>query len=201
MSSLLLRSRRVGQQQEEPEEMPAEGGRKTSLLLRSRTVFNEEDEDRYRTPSRAITEVNGMRGAPREFVGQSSSPPDNTPLGSSALPRRRLIPTSISSRLSAPTAPVIQPSASRRYLDRTAGGERETVVASSYAERLAEERAQRQLSLGQTAMLNRTGGMSRRTRDSGIPSISTSNLQQQQHQHQHQHQQHQASAQQVGGYR
>ncbi|KAJ4401966.1 hypothetical protein N0V85_005407 [Neurospora sp. IMI 360204] len=191
-SSLLLRSRRVGQ--EEQEEMPAEG-RKTSLLLRSRKVFNEEDEDRYRTPSRAITEVNGLRGTPREFTGQTSSPPDNTPLGSSALPRRRLVPTSISSRLSAPTAPVIQSSASRRYLDRTAGGERETVVASSYAERLAEERAQRQLSLGQTAMLNRTGSISRRTRDSGIPSISTSNLQQQQ-----QHQQ-QASAQQVGGYR
>lgn len=190
-SSLLLRSRRVGP--EEQEEMPAEG-RKTSLLLRSRKVFNEEDEDRYRTPSRAITEVNGLRGTPREFTGQTSSPPDNTPLGSSALPRRRLVPTSISSRLSAPTAPVIQPSASRRYLDRTAGGERETVVASSYAERLAEERAQRQLSLGQTAMLNRTGSISRRTRDSGIPSISTSNLQQQQHQQQ-------ASAQQVGGYR
>ncbi|EAA33621.2 hypothetical protein GE21DRAFT_4238 [Neurospora crassa] len=191
-SSLLLRSRRVGQ--EEQEEMPAEG-RKTSLLLRSRKVFNEEDEDRYRTPSRAITEVNGLRGTPRELASQASSPPDNTPLGSSALPRRRMVPTSISSRLSTPTAPVIQPSASRRYLDRTAGGERETIVASSYAERLAEERAQRQLSLGHTAMLNRTGSISRRARDSGIPSISTSNLQ-----HQHQQQQ-QASAQQVGGYR
>ncbi|KAK3955262.1 hypothetical protein QBC32DRAFT_380000 [Pseudoneurospora amorphoporcata] len=200
-SSLLLRSRRVGQ--EEQEEMQQAEGRKTSLLLRSRKVFNEEDEDRYRTPSRAITEVNGLRGAPREFTGQTSSPPDNTPLGSSALPRRRLVPTSISSRLSAPTAPVIQPSASRRYLDRTAGGERETIVASSYAERLAEERAQRQLSLGQAAMLNnRTGSISRRTRDSGIPSVSTSNLQQQQQQqYQQQQQQQQASAQQVGGYR
>ncbi|KAK3494572.1 uncharacterized protein B0T23DRAFT_314158 [Neurospora hispaniola] len=191
-SSLLLRSRRVGQ--EEQDEMPAEG-RKTSLLLRSRKVFNEEDEDRYRTPSRAITEVNGLRGTPRELTSQASSPPDNTPLGSSALPRRRMVPTSISSRLSAPTAPVIQPLASRRYLDRTAGGERETIVASSYAERLAEERAQRQLSLGHTVMLNRTGSISRRTRDSGIPSISTSNLQHQQQQQQ------QASAQQVGGYR
>lgn len=195
-SSLLLRSRRVGQQEEQlqEEQMHNAEGRKTSLLLRSRTkVFNEEDEDRYRTPSRAITEVNGLRSAPREFTGgsQTSSPPDNTPLGSSALPRRRLVPTSISSRLSTPTAPVLQPSASRRYLDRTAGGDRETVVASSYAERLAEERAQRQLSLGQTAMMNRTGSISRRTRgDSGIPSISTSNLQQQQQQQQ-----------QVGGYR
>lgn len=197
-SSLLLRSRRVGQ--EEQEEMQAEG-RKTSLLLRSRKVFNEEDEDRYRTPSRAITEVNGLRGAPREFTGQTSSPPDKSPLGSSALPRRRLVPTSISSRLGTPTAPVIQPSASRRYLDRVADGQRETVVASSYAERLAEERAQRQLSLGQTAMLNRTGSISRRTRDSGIPSISTSNLQQQQQQQYQQQQQQQANAQQVGGYR
>ncbi|KAK3401233.1 hypothetical protein B0T20DRAFT_163790 [Sordaria brevicollis] len=196
-SSLLLRSRRVGQQEDQQQEEPMYNaeGRKTSLLLRSRTkVFNEEDEDRYRTPSRAITEVNGLRSAPREFTaggGQTSSPPDNTPLGSSALPRRRLVPTSISSRLSTPTAPALQPSASRRYLDRTGDGQRETVVASSYAERLAEERAQRQLSLGQTAMMNRTGSISRRTRgDSGIPSISTSNLQQQQQQQQ-----------QVGGYR
>jgi hypothetical protein len=47
------------------------------------------------------------------------------------------------------------------------------VSVNNVSERLAEERGQQQrnLSLSQTAMLNRTGSLSRRTRESGIPSF------------------------------
>ncbi len=40
-------------------------------------------------------------------------------------------------------------------------------------EKLAEDRGQRQFSLGQTALLNRTGSLTRRNnRDSAIPNLS-----------------------------
>ncbi|KAK3357506.1 hypothetical protein B0T25DRAFT_566777 [Lasiosphaeria hispida] len=170
-SSLLLRSRRAGT--EEPEE--SREGRKTSMLLRSRKATNEDDEEpRFRAPSRAITEVVSFRGAaPRDFNPQSqASPPDANSLGSSALPRRRLVPSSLNPRLITPSGPAAAPP-NRRYLDR-ATPERES---NSVAEKLAEDRGQRQFSLSQTAMLNRTGSVSRRNRDSSIPSLPPQNTQ------------------------
>ncbi|KAK0623525.1 hypothetical protein B0T14DRAFT_390587, partial [Immersiella caudata] len=163
-SSLLLRTRRAGT--EEPEESrEAPQGRKTSLLVRSRKLSNDdEDEPRFRVPSRAITEVNSFRTTPREANTQSqASPPDSNPLGSSALPRRRLLPSSLNPRLVTPATP--SSASSRRYFDRPTP-DRET---NTVAEKLAEDRGQRQFSLSQTAVLNRTGSIStRRTRESTI---------------------------------
>lgn len=161
-TSLLLRTRRAGT--EEPEEP----GRKTSLLLRSRGGANaeEQDEPRFRAPSRAVTEVGGLRGSHRDYSGQAPAT-DSSSLGSSALPRRRLVPSSLNSRLVAPSTPTTL--ASRRYLDRSTP-DRDT---NSVVEKLAEDRGQRQFSLGQTALLNRTSSLSRR-RESAIPSMSSS---------------------------
>ncbi|KAK4157232.1 hypothetical protein C8A00DRAFT_11900 [Chaetomidium leptoderma] len=173
-SSLLLRSRRTGS--EEPEEN-REGGRKTSLLLRTRKTMNEEeDESRFRVPSRAITEVYNFRaaaGAPTPNAGENNAG------ASSVLPRRRLIPSAIATRLasavpsaSAPTTPA------RKYLERSTflerGTPQERGAINNLSERLAEERGQqqqRQTSQGQTAMLNRSGSLGRRSRDTGIPNF------------------------------
>ncbi|KAB5570406.1 hypothetical protein GE09DRAFT_706742 [Coniochaeta sp. 2T2.1] len=165
-SSLLLRTRRAGT--EEPDE-----GRKTSLLLRTRRGTNddEEDEARFRAPSRAVTEVNGLRPLHRNYAAHDQ---DANGQASSALPRRRLLPSSLNSRLAGPSSPAVpSPATSRRFLDRSTP-ERDT---NSVAEKLAEERGQRQFSLSQTAMLNRTSSVSRR-RDSHIPSLSSPSTQQ-----------------------
>ncbi|KAK3379551.1 hypothetical protein B0T24DRAFT_161713 [Lasiosphaeria ovina] len=167
-SSLHLRTRRAGT--EEPEENRE--GRKTSLLLRSRKGTNDdEDESRFRAPSRATTEVNSFRSTARDFSQQALSPQDSNPLASSALPRRRLVPSSLNPRLVAPSSPAAVPA--RRYLDRPTP-ERET---NSVAEKLAEDRGQRQFSLSQTAMLNRTGSLNRRPRESSIPGIPSPSTQ------------------------
>jgi hypothetical protein len=163
-SSLLLRTRRAGT--EEPEE-----GRKTSLLLRSRRgTINDGDESILRAPSRATTEVGQLRNLPRDYVSQQQ---EST---SSALPRRRLAPTGLNSRLVPPSSPAVAtPPASttgRRFFERQTP-DRDT---SSATERLAEDRAQRHFSMTHTAMLNRTSSISRR-RDSAIPTISTSTSQ------------------------
>lgn len=164
-SSLLLRTRRAGT--EEPEEnKDTQQGRKTSLLVRSRKLSNDdEDEPRFRVPSRAITEVNSFRST-RESNSQSQAPAaDPNSLGSSALPRRRLVPSSLNARLVAPPTPSATPT--RRYIVDRPTPDRET---SSVVEKLVEDRTQRQFSLGQTAMLNRTTSISsRRTRDSTMP--------------------------------
>ncbi len=164
-----LRTRRAGT--EEPEENRE--GRKTSLLVRSRKATNEDDDEpRFRAPSRAVTEVNSFRTAPRELNPPTqTSPPDASSLGSSALPRRRLVPSSLNPRLVAPSAQTAVTTPTRRYLDRPAP-ERET---NSMTEKLAEERGQRQFSLSQTAMLNRTGSINRRPRESAIPSLPPPN--------------------------
>jgi hypothetical protein len=161
----------------------------------------EEDESRARVPSRANTEVNSFRTVPRDLAttaSNSQSPAENqaTP---SALPRhRRLIPASIATRLAAAVPSASTPTTpARKYLersstfqerstpqDRGAYQERSPYLERSthhergpinhLAERLAEERAQqqqRQISLGQTAILNRSASLGRRTRDSGIPSL------------------------------
>ncbi|KAK4123693.1 hypothetical protein N657DRAFT_573048 [Parathielavia appendiculata] len=190
-SSLLLRSRRSGT--EEPEE--DREGRKTSLLLRTRKAVNEEeDELRSRIPSRALTELNSFRAVPRDpaMAARPAQPPaqDNV-VASPLLPRRRILPSGIASRLatsvpttSAPTTPA------RKYLersmlqDRGTPQERGSYLERSYhsergaahnlSERLAEERGQqqqRQISLSQSAMLSRTGSLGRRSRETGIPNI------------------------------
>ncbi|KAH6627859.1 hypothetical protein F5144DRAFT_286723 [Chaetomium tenue] len=194
-SSLLLRSRR--NDSEEPEENRE--GRKTSLLLRTRkTMSDEEDESRARGPSRAVTEMNNFRMNPRESTMsvQNHQSPSEVPATPSALPRRRMIPSAIATRLAAaipssstPTTPA------RKYLERTSFPERGTPqdrsayqdrgsyldrsthqerAINNLSERLAEERGQqqRQASLGQSGiLLNRSGSLGRRTRETGIPSL------------------------------
>ncbi len=57
----LLRTRRAGT--EEPDE-----GRKTSLLFRGRkAMMDEEEDDGFRAPSRAVTEVAALRPPQREY--------------------------------------------------------------------------------------------------------------------------------------
>ncbi|KAI1202600.1 hypothetical protein F5X97DRAFT_330728 [Nemania serpens] len=171
-SILFSRSRRAGT--EEPEE-----GRKTSTLLRSRRAGTEEpeeasdrkpiltrgrratidpgeDESRFRNPSRAVTEVNGPR--PREYITQLPPPPvpkEPEVLAGSALPRRRMVSTTLNTRLTQPTvttttAPaVVMPN--RRYLDRPAPGRE----MAPEPDRMAEDRPQRQFALGRSGSLNR----------------------------------------------
>jgi hypothetical protein len=247
--SSLLRTRRAGT--EEPEE-----GRKSSLLFRSRRTVAladdggaEDDMDgrQVRSPSRAVTEVAGLRGAPREpreyqpreyqareypsrdYASQmqqqqqqhqqqntvqhiptvaatnaaaasananvtpagSEVSSHHPPLASSALPRRRLVPSSLNSRLVTPQTTTTAVTASspllssRRFLERSSqqqqdreGRDGGSTVATSgpLADKYAEDRVQRQLSLGQTALLNRTGSVSRR-RESALPSLSSASSQ------------------------
>ncbi|KAI3400928.1 hypothetical protein diail_1135 [Diaporthe ilicicola] len=180
----LLRTRRAGT--DEPEE-----GRKTSFLLPPRRVttiargsnIDEEPDSRFRAPSRAITEVSGMRvdvpSRDREDLTRGSFQMQEPTSASSALPRRRLItsnlpsPSAATSRFATPTTP-----SSRRFLgaDRFAqerGDRFDRADSNAVAERLAEERGQRQYSLGQSnnSVVGRDTSITRK-RHSGIPSIS-----------------------------
>lgn len=151
-TSTLLRSRRAGT--EEPEE----ASDRKPILTRGRraTIDPGEDESRFRNPSRAVTEVNGPR--PREYISQLPPPPiprETEALASSALPRRRLVTTTLNTRLTqAPVTITAQPAvvtANRRYLDRPVLS-RETAPEP---ERVAEDRPQRQFSLARSGSLNR----------------------------------------------
>lgn len=158
-SSLLLRTRRAGT--EEPEDNRE--GRKTSLLLRTRKGAHEDEEFRFRVPSRTVMDLNTSRAASRDAnTSGPASPVESNLLGSPALPRRRLIPSSLNARLAASSASVN--TSNRRYLDRPAPGRESNTMIDT----LSDERGQRQLSLSQTAMLNRTGSISRRPRESSI---------------------------------
>lgn len=183
----LLRTRRAGT--EEPDE-----GRKSSYLLPSRRVttigrggdVNEEPDSRFRAPSRAITELGALRvevpSRDREDMMRGSYQFQEPSSASSALPRRRLMTSNLStsniqsSRLSTPTTP-----SSRRFFggDRPAQQDRQERQdrgdTSNLAERLAEERGQRQYSSGPSTMsfINRTSSINRK-RHSGIPSFSGS---------------------------
>ncbi|KIH90630.1 hypothetical protein SPBR_00034 [Sporothrix brasiliensis 5110] len=237
--SSLLRTRRAGT--EEPEE-----GRKSSLLYRSRRavpvaddggvgVDDEVDGQQVRSPSRALTDVAGLRPAqrgpreyhpreyqPREYpsrdyAGQMQQQPsqnapttnaaavsananvaqannveanNHSPLASSALPRRRLVPSSLNSRLVTPQTTTTAVTASspllssRRFLERSAqqqerdGRDGGSTVGTSgtLADKYADDRGQRQLSLGQTSLLSRTTSVSRR-RESALPSLSSASSQ------------------------
>ncbi|KAI0448729.1 hypothetical protein F5B21DRAFT_96554 [Xylaria acuta] len=153
-TSTILRSRRAGT--EEPEE-PSPSDRKPILTRGRRATLDTggEDESRFRTPSRAVTEVNGLR--PREYISQLPPPPvpkDADTLANSALPRRRLGSTALNTRLAQPTA-VTTASAiatpSRRYFDRSTPS-RETAPEP---DKVAEDRPQRQFSLARSGSLNR----------------------------------------------
>jgi hypothetical protein len=165
--------------------------------------MNEEDEPRSRVPSRAITEINSFHAIPRDLaltaLAGHPAPESNAAAASLPLPRRRLIPSAISTRLASTVAPAAStPLTPARkylergtlqdrgsylergahqergsYLERSAHQERGPINAVS--EKLAEERGQQQqqnqLSLGQTPTVSRTGSFGRRTRESSIPSL------------------------------
>ncbi|KAK1691392.1 hypothetical protein BDP55DRAFT_541770 [Colletotrichum godetiae] len=175
-SSMLLRTRRAGT--EEPEDsreaVGRETGRQTSLLRSRRGTVGGEDEDesRFRAPSRAATELTTpARAVSHTYYSNTNSNELSSP-ASSALPRRRFGASSITSRLVAPSTPSL---ATRRYLERTP--EREQ---PSSAEKATEERPQqvvaqpRHFSLSHTSLLNRASSISRRpNRDSTITNSST----------------------------
>lgn len=137
-------------------------GRRTSLLLRSRRAGTEEpeedDETRFRAPSRANTDIGRTRNSPREYTSQQPMP-DNRPSGiPSALPRRHYVSTSLTN--TPPPVLALPNLGSRRYLDRAAP-ERDT---ASVVGRMADDRPQRKSSIGQGFPLGRTGSLTRRTR-------------------------------------
>jgi hypothetical protein len=137
-------------------------GRRTSLLLRSRRGGTEEPEEeddiRFRAPSRAITEVGRIRSSPREYVSQQPLPEKAT-VQSSLPVRRHYVSTSLTNP-GAPPMPPISSLGGRKYLDRSTP-ERDT---TSVVGRLAEDRGQRKSSIGQGFPLGRTGSLTRRTR-------------------------------------
>ena len=159
-SSILARTRRAGT--EEPDE-----GRKLSLYVRGRrnTTGDDDDETRFRVPSRSNTEASALRptNRERETAAANHAASAESNLGASALPRRRLFPSTLGTppRLATPSS---TPATGRRYLDRTTTPDRETIIT---ADRCSEERAQRQYIRPSTA-LGRSGSLSRRTRDSTI---------------------------------
>ncbi|KAF4454593.1 hypothetical protein F53441_2936 [Fusarium austroafricanum] len=167
-SSLLLRTRRAGT--EEPDE-----GRRTSLFVRNRrnTVGEEgEEESRFRTPSRAPTEVSTIRVVTQDQTPQQqqfTQPPDTT----SAIPRRRFVSSNLGvSRLATPS--VNTATAPRRYMERSLERPAQQDHVNSATDKLAEERAQRYTSLGQTTMVNRTSSMIRRPKRDSIASANPS---------------------------
>ncbi|EWG48435.1 hypothetical protein FVEG_08212 [Fusarium verticillioides 7600] len=166
-SSLLLRTRRAGT--EEPDE-----GRRTSLFVRNRrnTVGEEgEEESRFRAPSRAPTELGStIRVVTQDQTSQQqqqqfSPSTDST----SAIPRRRFVSSNLGvSRLATPSLNTATPP--RRYMERPAQQDH----GHSAVDKLAEERAQRYTSLGQTTMVNRTSSMIRRPKRDSIASANPS---------------------------
>lgn len=138
-------------------------GRRTSLLLRSRRGGTEEpeeeDETRFRAPSRATTEIGRIRNPPREYTSQPS--PDNrVPAAQSSLPVRRHYASTSLTNTGASALPAVSNLSGRRYFDRSTP-ERDT---TGVAGRLAEDRGQRKSSIGQGFTLGRTGSITRRTR-------------------------------------
>jgi hypothetical protein len=164
-SSLLLRTRRAGT--EEPDE-----GRRTSLFVRNRrnTVGEEgEEESRFRAPSRAPTEL----GSTIRVVTQDQTPQQQQYSPSadttSAIPRRRFVSSNLGvSRLATPSVNTATPP--RRYMERPTQQDH----GNSAVDKLAEERAQRYTSLGQTTMVNRTSSMIRRPKRDSIASANPS---------------------------
>jgi len=138
-------------------------GRRTSMFLRTRRAATEEPEDeeiRFRSPSRATTEVGRFRSSPREYTSQQPLPERPAAIQSSLPVRRHYTSTSLTNAVSPPMPPVSS-LGGRRYLDRSTP-ERDT---SSIVNRLAEDRTQRKSSISQ-GFLSRTGSLNRKTRQS-----------------------------------
>ena len=121
-------------------------GRRTSILLRNRRVGTEEAEDddqtRFRAPSRAATEITRTRNSPREYTSQQALPELRAPSVQSSLPlRRQYISSALNANVPQPP-PVSNPMVNgRRFLDRSTP-ERDT-NSNSVIGKLAEERGQR----------------------------------------------------------
>lgn len=124
--------------------------RRTSVLLRSRragTEEPEEDDARFRAPSRATTEIGRTRTAPREYTSQQPLPEPRAPSVQSALPLRRQHNSSaLNANISRTQTLSTSTASSRRFLDR-ATPERE-VGSNTVIGKLAEERGQRTVNAG-----------------------------------------------------
>jgi hypothetical protein len=138
-------------------------GRRTSLLLHSRRAGTEEledeDESRFRAPSRANTDIGRLRNSPKEYTSQQPMPDLRPSAIPSALPRRHYASMSLSDTAAPPVSALPSPG-NRRYLDR-ATPDRDT---ASVLGRMADDRAQRKSSIGQSFPIGRTGSLTRRTR-------------------------------------
>jgi hypothetical protein len=147
------------------------GGRRTSLLIRSRrgnTEEPEEDAARFRAPSRAITEVGRFRNTQREYVPEEPLL-DRTPPALSSLPVRR------NGHLATSSLPNTGPSAAqsttgtaRRYLERSTP-DRDTAAPTV---RVPENREMRKSSISAFG-LGRTDSLTRRRQASAANSPST----------------------------
>ncbi|PQE02952.1 lpxtg-motif cell wall anchor domain-containing protein [Rutstroemia sp. NJR-2017a BVV2] len=170
------------------------GGRRTSLLLRSRRAETEDpqetEEARFRAPSRAKTDLGRMRTFARDDASHPSLNDriPRSPTISSSLALRR----SYTSNLGANAAPLpspLQTNPGRRYYERTPERETASIVVNSnvggrryleptperetttLAGRLAEERGQRKVSGGYSfAARARAGSIAKRTKEPLAPS-------------------------------
>ncbi|KAI1464659.1 uncharacterized protein F4812DRAFT_452742 [Daldinia caldariorum] len=155
--SSLLRLRRATT--EEPEDLSD----RKPVLTRARqgTVNRDDEEGQFRAPSRAITEVHGLRSGTREYASQLAPPPkEPEPLATSALPKRRLA-SALSSRLVIPTSTSGFASTARRYFDRS------TPDRDTYNAEKSEDRQQRQFSM------SRSGSMDKRTNRASMIATSS----------------------------
>lgn len=148
-------------------------GRRTSLMLRSRRAGTEEPEEdddaKFRAPSRATTEVGRIRNSPREYTSQQPLPERSNSISTgSALPvRRHYVSTSLTNPVTTPVPPVSTLNG-RRFLDRhTPEGS-----ATNLTSRLADERGQKPSSIGQ-GFPSRINSLNRRSRQSAIHDGST----------------------------
>jgi len=154
----------------------AMSNRRTSLLLRSTRRGTEEpeeeDELRFRAPSRATTEVGRLRNSPRDYFTQpklsdrlpdryADRLPERSGTVQSNLPIRRTYTTN-SANNTPPSMPPVSNLGGRRYLER---GTPDRDVNQATTSRLGEERAQRKASLSTSSALpTRTGSLTRKTR-------------------------------------
>ncbi|KAH6682047.1 hypothetical protein B0J14DRAFT_469896 [Halenospora varia] len=147
-------------------------GRRTSLFLRSRRGNTEEpeeeDDTRFRAPSRATTEIGRFRNSQKEYVSQEPMPERTLTIQSSLPVRRHVASSSFPSTVAAPVAPSSNLSG-RKYLDRsTPERDSNTVVG-----RLMEDRGQRKSSIGGGFGLGRTGSLTRRSRQPSTAETSS----------------------------
>ncbi|KAH6687203.1 hypothetical protein F5X68DRAFT_169175 [Plectosphaerella plurivora] len=163
-SSMMLRTRRAGTEE-------LDDGRTTSLLRDRKMHDLDSDDMQFRPPSRAATDVNAFRAVSHQHPPPSYQSPDASAGGAgSSLPRRRVGSSMLGSRLASPSS-FGSALSGRRFLDRSTA-DRE---GNSVADKLAEERGQRQASQGPSSLLSRTTSLLRRpNRESTSTNSSTS---------------------------